>query len=106
MAAERKGLEYAPAPESTAVVHLREQYGLFIGGAFVSPRGGSWFKTVNPASEEVLAEVAEAGEDDVDRAVRAARDAAAGWQKTPARERAKVIYRVARALQERARATR
>ena len=103
MATESRGLEYAPAPESTAVVGLREQYGLFIGGSFVSPRGGSWFKTVNPASEEVLAEVAEAGEDDVDRAVRAARDAAAGWQKTPARERAKVIYRVARALQERAR---
>ena len=97
------GLEYAPAPESTAVVRLRDQYGLFIGGEFVSPKGGSWFKTVNPSSEEVLAEVAEAGEADVDSALRAARHALPAWQATSGAERAKVIYRIARALQERAR---
>jgi aldehyde dehydrogenase (NAD+) len=98
-----KPLEYAPAPESTAVVHLRSQYGLFIGGDFVEPRSGQWFKTVNPSSEEVLAEVADAGTGDVDTAVRAARDAFPAWRDTSGRERAKVVYRIARALQERAR---
>jgi aldehyde dehydrogenase (NAD+) len=97
------GLEYAPAPESTAVVNLRSQYGLFIGGQFVAPRSDAWFKTINPSSEEVLAEVAEAGEDDVDAAVKAARAAFPAWRDTPGAERAKVVYRIARALQERAR---
>ena len=53
--------EYAPAPESRAVVDLRPSYGLFVDGAFVDPADGGSFKTVNPATEEVLAEVAEAG---------------------------------------------
>jgi len=97
------GIPYAPAPESTAVVELRSQYGLFIGGAFVEPRSGRWFKTINPSSEEVLAEVAEAGPDDVDASVAAARAAASGWRETPGRERAKVVHRIARAIQERAR---
>jgi aldehyde dehydrogenase (NAD+) len=96
-------LAYSPALESTAVVNLRSQYGLFIGGTFVEPRSGSWFKTVNPATEEVLAEVAEAGVDDVDAAVAAARAAFPAWRDASGRDRAKVIYRIARALQERAR---
>ena len=96
-------LEYAPSLESTAVVDLRSQYGLFIGGSFVEPMSGDWFKTVNPATEDVLAEVAEAGPADVDAAVAAARAAFPAWRDTSGRERAKVIYRVARALQERAR---
>jgi aldehyde dehydrogenase (NAD+) len=98
-----EGIEYAPAPESTAVVHLRSQYGLFIGGSFVEPRSGAWFKSLNPSSEEVLAEVAEGGADDVNAAVLAARDAFPAWRDTPGRERAKVVYRIARALQERSR---
>ena len=67
--------EYAPAPESRAVVAIRPSYGLFIGGEFVPSSDGSMFKTINPSSEEVLAEVSEAGEADVDAAVRAARKA-------------------------------
>ena len=96
-------LEYAPSIESTAVVDVRSQYGLFIGGSFVEPRSGAWFKTVNPATEEVLAEVAEAGAADVDAAVAAARVAFPAWRDTPGSERAKVVFRIARALQERAR---
>jgi hypothetical protein len=63
---------YAPAPEATDHVKLREDYGLLIGGRWVAPLSGSHFKTINPATEEVLASVAEAGEDDVDAAVKAA----------------------------------
>ena len=64
--------EYAPAPESTSIVRLRDRQGLFIGGTFVAPRSGRWFPTINPATEEPLAEVAEAGPEDVDLAVAAA----------------------------------
>ena len=53
--------EYAPAPESRDIVTLRSSYGLFIDGEFCDPIDGQTFKTVNPATEEVLAEVAEAG---------------------------------------------
>jgi aldehyde dehydrogenase (NAD+) len=98
------GFEYAPAPESRAVVDIRSSYGLFVGGEFVDPQGGASFKTVNPATEEVLAEVAEASEADVDRAVQAARGAyARTWSRMPGRERAKYLFRIARILQERSR---
>jgi aldehyde dehydrogenase (NAD+) len=96
--------EYAPAPESRDVVELGTSYGLFIEGAFVDPAGDTVLKTVNPATEEVLAEVAVAGPADVDRAVAAARRAFDDvWAPMPGAERAKYLYRIARVLQERAR---
>jgi aldehyde dehydrogenase (NAD+) len=95
---------YAPAPEARDIVRIRDRYGLFIGGRFVEPRSGRWFPTIDPATEEPLAEVAEAGPEDVDLAVRAAREAfEGGWRDLPGRERAKYLYRIARALQERSR---
>src|SRR5215204_4699595 len=93
----RFGLDYAPAPE--AADHV-----LLIGGRWVEPASQKRFKTINPATEEVLAEVAEAGEEDVDAAVRAARSAYTKvWSKLSGAERAKYLYRIARVLQERAR---
>jgi aldehyde dehydrogenase (NAD+) len=96
--------DYAPAPESAGVVSIAPRYGLFIGGEFVPPADGGYFTTLNPATEEPLAEVAQAGPPDVDRAVAAARDAYEGpWGATPGRDRAKYLYRIARVIQERAR---
>ncbi|MFF3866839.1 aldehyde dehydrogenase family protein [Micromonospora sp. NPDC001898] len=96
--------EYAPAPESRSVVDLKPSYGLFVDGQFVDPTDGGTFKSVNPASEEVLAEVAEAGSEDVDRAVRAARKAYEKvWGPMPGRDRAKYLFRIARIIQERSR---
>jgi len=95
--------EYAPAPESRSIVDLAPSYGLFIDGAFEPSKGGGVFKTVNPASEEVLAEVAAAGEEDVDRAVAAARRAFPAWSQLPGAERAKYLFRIARIIQERSR---
>ncbi|MEU5938404.1 aldehyde dehydrogenase family protein [Micromonospora sp. NPDC047548] len=96
--------EYAPAPESRSVVDLKASYGLFINGQFVDPADGGTFKSINPASEEVLAEVAEAGAQDVDRAVRAARQAYEKvWGPMPGRDRAKYLFRIARIIQERSR---
>ena len=95
--------DYAPAPESRGIVDIKASYGLFINGEFVDGQGHS-FKTINPATEEVLAEVAEANEADVDRAVKAARKAYNRvWGRMPGRERAKYLYRIARIIQERSR---
>jgi aldehyde dehydrogenase (NAD+) len=94
--------EYAPAPESRAIVDIKPSYGLFIDGDFVDGHGHA-FKTVNPASEEVLAEIAEADEADVDAAVRAARRAFKTWGRMPGAERAKYLFRIARIIQERSR---
>src|SRR3954468_20324355 len=95
--------EYAPAPESRSIVDILPSYGLFIGGEFVDGHGSS-FKTISPATEEVLAEVAEADAADVDAAVAAARRAhTRGWGRMPGSERAKYLYRIARIIQERAR---
>jgi aldehyde dehydrogenase (NAD+) len=95
---------YAPAPENVNHIRLPQQYGLFIDGEFVPPISGTYFDTVNPATEEPIAQVAEAGTADVDRAVRAARRAYdTAWSRLHPAERAKYIYRVARMIQERAR---
>src|SRR5215208_1290423 len=96
--------DYAPAPEARDIVTLQERYGLFIGGELVDPRSGDYFGTLDPASEEQLAEVAQAGKEDVDLAVGAAREAFDnGWSEISAAERAKYLFRIARILQERSR---
>ncbi|MEA2249984.1 MAG: aldehyde dehydrogenase [Solirubrobacteraceae bacterium] len=95
--------DYAPAPESADHVRLRDAYGLFVGGAFVDPRDGRRVPTINPATEEPIAEVAFAGAADVAAAVDAARAAQPAWAALPGRERAKYLFRVARLIQERAR---
>ncbi len=96
--------EYASAPESRDIVSIQSEYGLFLDGDFVAPRSGEHFATINPASEEPLASVAQAGQEDVDRAVASAREAYdRSWGTMPGRERAKYLYRIARAIQERAR---
>jgi aldehyde dehydrogenase (NAD+) len=95
--------EYAPAPESRDIVDIKASYGLFINGEFVDGHGDS-FKSINPASEETLAEVACAAEEDVELAVGAARQAYESvWGALPGRDRAKYLFRIARLLQERSR---
>ncbi|WP_298411089.1 aldehyde dehydrogenase family protein [Hydrotalea sp.] len=95
---------YAPAPESVSAASIKEQYNLFINGKFEKPLSKKYFYTINPATEQKIASVAEAGNTDVDKAVKAARAAYNGhWGKMPAKERAKYIFRIARMIQERAR---
>ncbi len=95
---------YAPSPESTDHIKLNKQYDLFINGKFVKPSSKKYFTTINPATEEKLADVAEANEKDVDAAVNAAKNAYDKvWKKMPAAERGKYIFRIARLIQERAR---
>uniref|UniRef100_UPI0040496C80 aldehyde dehydrogenase family protein n=1 Tax=Candidatus Planktophila sp. TaxID=2175601 RepID=UPI0040496C80 len=94
--------EYAPAPESRALVSIKPKYGHFIGGKFVA--GGKHFPTINPATEEVLSQIALAGKAEVDAAVKAARKAyTTTWSKMSGKERGKYLYRIARIMQERAR---
>ena len=96
-------LDYAPAPESTSILSLKESYGLFINGEFVEGHGSS-FATISPASEKTITQVAEATEHDVDLAVAAARVAyQKRWSKLSGRERGKYLFRIARIIQERSR---
>jgi acyl-CoA reductase-like NAD-dependent aldehyde dehydrogenase len=96
--------EYAPAPESRAIVDIKSSYGLFINGQFVDATDGKPFKSVSPSSEEVLAEISEAGPADVDKAVKAARKAFDKvWGPMAGRDRAKYLFRIARLIQERSR---
>ncbi|MCS7300542.1 MAG: aldehyde dehydrogenase family protein [Fimbriimonadales bacterium] len=96
--------DYAPAPEARDIVKIQPRYELFIDGKFTPPRSGRYFTTVNPATEEPLAEIAYADAEDVDRAVQAARRAyETVWGKLPGKERAKYLFRIARILQERSR---
>src|SRR5207248_2682241 len=86
------------------LVTLAARYGLFIGGELVEPRSDERFTTISPATEEPLAEVAQAGAEDVDLGVRAARAAYEdGWSSLSPSDRAKYLFRIARILQERSR---
>src|SRR5438477_1784522 len=103
-AAVPAGWTYAPAPEARDIVTLRERYGLYVGGEWLEPHAGETFTTIDPSTEEPLAEIAQAGPEDVNRAVEAARDAYHnGWSTLAPSERAKYLFRIARILQERSR---
>jgi len=96
--------EYSPAPESTVIVDISAQYGLFINGKFVAAKGSKTFNTINPATEKVLSKIAYAQASDVDKAVAAARSAYTKvWSKMAPQERGKYLFRIARIMQERAR---
>jgi aldehyde dehydrogenase (NAD+) len=96
------GWEYASAPESREIVRLRERYGYFVGGEWLEPK--ETYTTLDPSSEEPLAEVGQATEAEVELAVGAAREAFEnGWSDLPGSERAKYLFRIARILQERSR---
>ncbi len=96
--------DYAPAPESRGIVTIADQYELFINGRFTQPQSQQYFGTINPATEEHLSTVAEAGQADVDAAVAAARKAYTKvWSRMSGADRAKYLFRIARLLQERAR---
>ena len=95
--------DYSPAPEATDHVRLRDRYGLFVDGEFVEPAEGGYAPTINPATEEPLAEIAQATAADVERAVAAARAAQPRWAALPPLERGKYVFRIARLIQERSR---
>jgi aldehyde dehydrogenase (NAD+) len=96
--------DYAPAPEESKNHVIATRHELFIGGKFVKPRSGTYFPSINPATEEKLTEIASADKTDVDKAVKAARSAYEKiWSKMPGRERGKYLYRIARIIQEKAR---
>jgi aldehyde dehydrogenase (NAD+) len=96
--------EYAPAPEARDIVALKERYGLFIGGRDVASSDGKTFTSIDPSTEQPLAEIARATPADIDKAVRTARRAQRrAWGSLPGKERAKYLFRIARILQERSR---
>ena len=96
--------DYSPAPESTDHIQLKNKYDLFINGEFVPSSDGKYFDTINPSNEKKIAEVAEAGKADIEKAVASAQKAyEKTWSKMHPKERGKYIYRIARLLQERAR---
>jgi len=95
--------EFDPAPE-TASPNIKPRYDLFIGGQFVAPQSGQYFDSINPATEEVVSQIALASPGDVDAAYYAAQMAyETVWRDMPGRERGKYVYRIARLLQDRAR---
>ena len=95
---------YDPAPQSIEHVHIHDSYELFINGKFTASKNGSYRDSINPATEKTLTKVAEAGIEDVDLAVEAARQAYEGpWSKMTAAERGKFLFRIARMIQERSR---
>jgi len=85
----------------TATAVMRKQ--LFINNEWRDAAGGKTLEVVNPATEEVIAEVASAEQADVDAAVQAARGAFDGaWGKLSARDRGKLIWKIGERLMERA----
>jgi aldehyde dehydrogenase (NAD+) len=101
-------MDYGPAPEdaSPAVAWLERHgrtFDLFIGGRFVEAASTERFEVINPATKEVLAQVAQAGGQDVDAAVAAAREAFGPWSALSGHARARYLYALARGVQRHSR---
>tara|TARA_B100001964_G_scaffold145822_1_gene160534 strand:+ start:1204 stop:2658 length:1455 start_codon:yes stop_codon:yes gene_type:complete len=98
-----KNWNYALARENISHIRLKNKYDLFIDGKFIKPSSNKYFDTINPATEKVIAKIAEANREDVNLAVKSARKSFKIWSKLEAKERGKYIFRIARMIQERAR---
>jgi len=103
-----QNLEYAPAPESAApalewLSARGKKFNLFIANEWRAPASKKYFDTLNPATSEPLARVAQAGKADVNAAVQAARSAFPQWSQMPAHARARALYALARQIQKNAR---
>jgi aldehyde dehydrogenase (NAD+) len=96
-----KSWKYDESPESTSHINLKDKYELFIGGEFVKPLSKKYFNTLNPATNQSIAKIADANDKDIDKAVKAARKAFNSWSKLDPKERGKFIFRIARMIQER-----
>ena len=101
-------MPYGPAPEGAAPAHEwldrhQRSFGLFVGGRWVAAQSGETFATVNPASGKPIAQVSQAGADDVDMAVRSARKALKGWRRLGGHGRARHLYALARHVQKHSR---
>ena len=103
-----ESMDYGPAPESADVAtawldRQARRMRLFVGGEFVEPHYMEYFSTINPATAQPLAEVAQAGPEDVDAAVAAARAAQPAWRKLGGHGRARFLYALARLVQKHSR---
>jgi phenylacetaldehyde dehydrogenase len=95
----------AESVERQAEGFVHSPHKLLIGGEWVEAASGETFHTVNPATEEVLADVAHGQAEDIDRAVRAARNAFADdspWRRMHASDRGRLIWRIAELIEEHA----
>ena len=102
-----ENMTYGPAPEAAAPAHAwldqhGRRFGLFIGGRWTAP-GSETFETLNPATAKPLARLTQASAAEVDRAVRAARGAQAGWWELGGHARARYLYALARQIQKHSR---
>ena len=100
-----KTMEYGPAPESAAAANAwledhGRRFGLFINNAWVTPGNAEYYPSYNPATNELLAETVQAGQKEVDEAVKAARRAFKTWSKSPGSVRARFLYAIARNIQK------
>ena len=96
---------YGPAPESPAAANAwldehDRKLGLFINNRWMKPEGASYYPSYNPATGELLAETVQAGQEEVDAAVAAARQAFETWSQTPGQARARYLYAIARNIQK------
>lgn len=103
-----ESMTYGPAPEAnTEAVEFLEKhkrkFGLFINGDWAKPSSGEWFATINPSTTQHLADIAEANENDVDKAVKAALKAQKSWAELSGHQRARYLYAIARQIQKHSR---
>lgn len=99
-------MDYGPAPEDASdalawLVDQGDRFGHFIDGEFTPPTNG--FESRNPANGNVLANLSQATQSDVDRAVAAARKAQGKWAKLGGAGRARYLYAIARLVQKHSR---
>ncbi len=97
--------EYGPAPESAAAANAwlddhGRKFGLFIDNQWVVPENVEFYPSLDPATGNKLADTVQAGQEQVDQAVAAARQAFGSWSQTSGLVRARYLYAIARNIQK------
>jgi aldehyde dehydrogenase (NAD+) len=100
-----ENIDYGPAPESAAAVNAwlddhGRKFGLFINNQWVMPEGAEFYLSLDPATGNKLADTTQAGQEQVDQAVSAARQAFGSWSQTSGLVRARHLYAIARNIQK------
>ncbi len=95
--------QYSESIESPDIVSIKKKYTNYIGGKFVEPKSKKYINTISPSTEELLSKVPLSNEQDINSAVKSAKEGFEVWSKLTPNQRSRYLFKIARLIQERSR---
>src|SRR6056300_1393938 len=95
--------QYSESIESSDIVSIKKKYSNYIGGKFVEPKSKKYINTISPSTEELLSKVPLSNEQDINSAVKSAKEGLEVWTKLTPNQRSRYLFKIVRLIQERSR---